>query len=93
MTDLDPRISILSTGLDSGSTRITDAFEELVLDVMVTLRAMLDEGTPEDRIAVAKMIGPLMAKMNGGGAGGAGSGDGGGVEEARAILAEMWDGL
>lgn len=92
MTDVDPRISILASGLDSGSTRIADAFEDLVMDVMVTLRAMLDEGTPEDRIAVAKMIGPLMAKLNGGG-GGAGDGSGAGAEEARTILAEMWDGL
>jgi len=82
--------AILSAGLESGSARIVSSLEELCLDVIVVLRAMLDEGSPEDRIAVAKLLGPLMSKMNANSQADGVTSTADAAAEAREILAEMW---
>jgi predicted ArsR family transcriptional regulator len=75
--------------------RVRDAYEELCLDALAAVRAIIDTGSNEDRVAVAKMLTTSIQKMiaQTGNATAADHEQASAASEARAILTGMWDGL
>ena len=72
------------------STRVAEALEELCLDALEGLRAMLESGSTEDRIAVIKTLGPLLRDIGSTNEVATGTTD---AEAAREILMGNWDHL
>jgi predicted ArsR family transcriptional regulator len=75
--------------------RVRDAYEELCLDALAAVRAIIDHGSNEDRVAVAKMLTTSIQKMIAA-TGQTSTNDQEQVNaavEARAILDGMWDGI
>ena len=75
--------------------RVRDAYEELCLDALAAVRAIIDHGSNEDRVAVAKMLTTSIQKMIAA-TGQTSTNDqeqANAAVEARAILDGMWDGI
>ena len=48
------------------SPRVAAELEELCMSAMDTMRAMMEHGSTDERIAVFKALSPIIAKMNSG---------------------------
>ena len=71
----------------AGNPDIANALHDLALDAIECLRAMLDHGTTEDRIAATKALTPLLKELNV-----AGPDEGSNMlEETRALLMGQWE--
>jgi len=75
--------------------RVRDAYEELCLDALAAVRAIIDHGSNEDRVAVAKMLTASIQKMIAatGQETSADKEQMNAATEARSILSSMWDEL
>lgn len=59
-----PDLSYVATAADI-SPRVREALEELCLDTLSVVRGMLEHGTTEDRVLVAKALMPQMKSLLG----------------------------
>ena len=57
-----PDLSYVTTAADI-SPRVREALEELCIDTLSVVRAMLEHGTTEDRVMVAKALMPQMKTL------------------------------
>ena len=72
------------------SPDIRELLEDLTVDAVHTIRAMLDHGDTDTRIKVINQVLPQVKKLLDETSGGAGNPDVDRRNEAREIIAQMW---